>query len=746
LKKKLEERIASVTKPPKVDSEPKKQEDQTQNDNSENVPQESSTPYDQNRKENEEPGEDWEASEDVVHSYTDYDSLIANETQNSDAMQLDDEKEEEKPKDIEITIKKDDLKEEAEEEPKEKRKRTQVKRKTKEERSIEVYTHQTLLLTFLACHLRRCQLSDSELVQAVMFSMVPKRLHFNEVIEIDDDDDEDDEDLESTPKKKAPQKRMDSLNIKNILKWFDEMFQITPEEIEEEEEEKTPKKRMKKNSKKVAKKSAKKKTEEQKPDIKMDIPFAITEESLLESIHKGTLNELENVIACTATLKSLGYLCRMVTVIDPEQYQRQSPVKVEKKKKISPFKKASASDSSETESTLQHNDLWIEIYAVNEQRWIQIRYQNGSMSSGMVNATTSFFEGFMFKTSPTSKEEKKTEENEEDELSVDKIVRRLCVLPTFVIGVTTHRHQCIIQDITALHYVNKIAQSTLIASQQYEDVDLWFHNRVIDRINARIRRRSRSIRNKDLALITQIVSSENERILRIQQLMSRELPTTQEAYKSHPLYCIEKYINKYEAFYPEDPPSVGKVGKFDVYERRYLHELHACDRWIKEGRQVVTDEKPYKIVKASHMSSKENTELFGKWQTIAYMAPVAANGQVPKNERGQVDLWHERMLPVGTVHLRITGIGKVAKKLNIDYAPAMTGFEIRGKRSVPVIDGVVVCEEFEDILRDACVESERIRLAKVQERVETRVYKHWRRLILRLMARKEVNEMYKVSL
>jgi hypothetical protein len=649
--------------------------------------------------------EDWEAIDEI------------NE-ENNDSMEIDDtqstQQEDESQKTVVVSFNKDEIDAgvEKEEEPKKKKRTTTVKRKTKEDRSIEMYIHETLLVTFLAYHLKRCELSDNELVQATLYSLIPKKFHFNEVIEIDDDDEEE----------KPKSKKLESLNIKHILKWFEEMFHS---EGAPSDDEVTPRKRLSK------KKTTKKK--EEKPQMRTDAPYTITVESLLTSIQKGQLTELETIISCTALLKSLGYLCRLVTVIDPEQFLQQT---TKEKKKISPLKKASASTENLTNS-FQHNDLWVEVYAVNDRKWLKLTYKNGSMSSGIASATTNFFEGFMFKKEEPKKKEK------EVELTADSILRRLCTLPAYVIGVTSHRHQCVIQDVTELHFVNKQNQKTLIATQQYEEIDQWFHNDAIAPINATIRRRTKDLRSKDLPLLARIIESENDRILHTQLLMGRELPTTQEAYKNHPIYCIKKYINKYEAFYPEDPPSIGKVGDFEVYDRKYLHELHAKDRWIKEGRQVVTGEVPYKIVKASHMSSKENTELFGKWQTIEYIAPVASNGVVPKNERGQVDLWHERMLPKGTVHLNITGIGRVAKKLKIDYAPAMTGFEIHGKRSVPKIEGVVVCEEFEDVLRDACVESERLRLAKVQARVDARVYKHWRRLILRLLAREEVNTTYK---
>lgn len=42
----------------------------------------------------------------------------------------------------------------------------------------------------------------------------------------------------------------------------------------------------------------------------------------------------------------------------------------------------------------------------------------------------------------------------------------------------------------------------------------------------------------------------------------------------------------------------------------------------------------------------------------------------------------------------------VAKRLEIDYAPAMVGFEFKNGQSYPVFDGIVVCAEF----RDAIVE------------------------------------------
>lgn len=50
------------------------------------------------------------------------------------------------------------------------------------------------------------------------------------------------------------------------------------------------------------------------------------------------------------------------------------------------------------------------------------------------------------------------------------------------------------------------------------------------------------------------------------------------------------------------------------------------------------------------------------------------------------------------MHLTFPRAFSVAKRLEIDYAPAMVGFEFRNGRSHPVFDGIVVCAEFKDVL------------------------------------------------
>ena len=52
-------------------------------------------------------------------------------------------------------------------------------------------------------------------------------------------------------------------------------------------------------------------------------------------------------------------------------------------------------------------------------------------------------------------------------------------------------------------------------------------------------------------------------------------------------------------------------------------------------------------------------------------------------------------------YILVPGLMRVAKKLDIDCAQAMIGFDFSGGGSHPVFDGVIVCQEFEKTLMEA---------------------------------------------
>ena len=163
-------------------------------------------------------------------------------------------------------------------------------------------------------------------------------------------------------------------------------------------------------------------------------------------------------------------------------------------------------------------------------------------------------------------------------------------------------------------------------------------------------------------------------------------------------------------------------------------------------------EEPYKVVKArpkwdrmaGTMTKDQPLEIFGKWQTEINIPPPAKDGKIPRNEYGNVELFKPWMLPKGTVHLPIAGsiLPKVARKLGIDCAQAMIGWEFSGGRAHPCFDGYVVCEEFRDTLMDAWNAEVEEKERKAKEKKEKRVLDNWKKLIKGMLMHEKIRKKY----
>jgi len=233
------------------------------------------------------------------------------------------------------------------------------------------------------------------------------------------------------------------------------------------------------------------------------------------------------------------------------------------------------------------------------------------------------------------------------------------------------------------------------------------------------------------------------------KLLEKPLPTSITEYKNHPLYVLKRHLLKFEAIYPETATILGYVRGEAAYSRECVHLLHTREKWLNEALVVKQGEKPYKIVKGRpkrnqpiHERDSVTIDLFGRWQTEKYKPPPAKDGKVPRNEYGNVELFLPCMLPPGTKHIQINGIQRVAKKLGIDCAQAVVGFDFHCGFSHPVIDGVVVCEEFEQTLLDAWKEEEEQAEKRKAEKREKRMLANWRLLTRSLLIRERLKKRY----
>ena len=251
---------------------------------------------------------------------------------------------------------------------------------------------------------------------------------------------------------------------------------------------------------------------------------------------------------------------------------------------------------------------------------------------------------------------------------------------------------------------------------------------------------------------TAISRAEDEMLL--QKELEQPLPKTIGECKGHPLYVIARHLLKFEALYPPDCVPLGHLGTGDaIYSRHCVHTLRSRETWLKQARVVKPKQEPYKIVKSrpkydklSRMVIKDSAlELFGEWQTTEYEPPEAKDGIVPRNEYGNVDLFKQSMLPKGTVHVNLPGLNRIARKLNIDCAPAVVGFNFGCMGAVPAIEGYVVCSEHEDTLREAWEEEQVEATKRAKEKQEKRVYGNWKKLIHGLLIRERLAAKYEFS-
>ena len=204
-------------------------------------------------------------------------------------------------------------------------------------------------------------------------------------------------------------------------------------------------------------------------------------------------------------------------------------------------------------------------------------------------------------------------------------------------------------------------------------------------------------------------------------MIARGFPKSLGGFKHNLVFALEKDNLKIEAIYPKDAPVLGTFKGHNVFSRDNVRSLKQIIVIKKEGRALKEGEVPYKMVKNKILYDRwpgddrwKDLPLYGDWQTEWYKAPTAQNGVVPRNEFGNVELFKPWMLPKKSVHVDLPGSYALARRLKIDAAHACTGFEFPRCRAVPVMSGVVVCEEYAETLRNAWVEYSAIQSQKAE--------------------------------
>ncbi|KAH6676576.1 putative DNA repair protein rhp42 [Halenospora varia] len=236
-------------------------------------------------------------------------------------------------------------------------------------------------------------------------------------------------------------------------------------------------------------------------------------------------------------------------------------------------------------------------------------------------------------------------------------------------------------------------------------------------------------------------------------------------YKSHPEFVLERHLKREEALLPTANHvkmfTIKGKGETTTEEKVFLRKdvVHCktMETWHKEGRAPKVGEEPLKRVPYRAATTNRRRELaeaekaagekvlqglFSRDQTDWIIPPPIENGIIPKNNFGNIDLYVDSMLPEGAVHIPMRGTVKICKRLGIDYAEAVTGFEFGHRMAVPVITGVVIAEEHHDDLMDEWHKDEAERVRKEDEKKRKATINMWRKFLMGLRIVKRVKEEY----
>ncbi|KAK4134554.1 Rad4-domain-containing protein [Trichocladium antarcticum] len=238
---------------------------------------------------------------------------------------------------------------------------------------------------------------------------------------------------------------------------------------------------------------------------------------------------------------------------------------------------------------------------------------------------------------------------------------------------------------------------------------------------------------------------------------------TVQYYKQSKDFVLARHLKREEALAPGAVPVKTFQGKTaaaepePVYARKDVVHVKSAETWHKQGRAPRAGEQPLKRVPYRAATTNRRRELaeaeavsgekalqglFGADQTDCIIPPPIRDGLIPKNEYGNIDMFAEHMCPAGAVHVPYRGAGRAARRLGVDSADAVVGFEFGHRMAVPVIQGVVVAEEHYGRVMAELERDEAEKRRKEDEKRRKAALGMWRRLVMGLRIVERIGREY----
>ncbi|KAI1333011.1 Rad4-domain-containing protein [Xylariaceae sp. FL0255] len=275
-------------------------------------------------------------------------------------------------------------------------------------------------------------------------------------------------------------------------------------------------------------------------------------------------------------------------------------------------------------------------------------------------------------------------------------------------------------------------------------------------------------RGSKLHPITEVDELEDFTDLRPAQPEKKQVKEGEETlqyYKTSKEYVLRRHLKREEALIPDAVPvkifrnkgKGGSVEEEDVFLRKDVVAVKSAETWHKQGRAPVEGAVPLKhapyraattnrrreIAEAEAATGQKVLQpLYSHDQTDWIIPDPIRDGVIPKNEYGNIDMFAEHMCPEGAVHVPFRGGVRVCKRLGIDYAEAVVGFEFGHRMAVPVIKGVVVAEEHYERLIEELEKDEAERARKEDEKRRKASLGSWRKFLMGLRIADRLRQDY----
>lgn len=239
---------------------------------------------------------------------------------------------------------------------------------------------------------------------------------------------------------------------------------------------------------------------------------------------------------------------------------------------------------------------------------------------------------------------------------------------------------------------------------------------------------------------------------------------TLQSLKASADWVLKRFLRREEALRPNAKPDrMFVTGKGDkqaeepVYRRADVERCLTAESWHKDGRRPKAGVVPLKQVpiramtltrkreveEAHRRTGEMPTQGLYSWDQTEFIIPEPIqDGVIPKNAYGNIDCFVPTMVPKGAAHIPMRGTVRICKKLEIDYAEAVTGFEFGKRMAIPVITGVVVAEENEKAVREAWTAWDEEQRKKEEGKLEKAVLALWRKFVMGLRINERVQEAY----